>query len=117
MHESEHMMEGRQQAATRQERGQAHTRRSSSYKATNMTFEEMVEMVAILKKEDYDGKRGPYKNPNKMKAQIMEKVRRTLHAKFGVQRSREQLRKRWCDLKIREQDQMGRIRRVLRRRK
>ena len=117
MQESEEMMEGRQQAATRQERGQAHTRRSRRYKATNMSFEEMVEMVAVLKKEDYDDKKGPYKNPSKMKAQIMEKVRRTLHAKFRAQRSREQLRKRWSDLKIREPDQIERIRRVLRRRK
>ena len=60
---SEDVMEERQQAATRQETGQAHTRRSRRYKATNMSFEEMVEMVAILKKEDYDGKKGPTKTP------------------------------------------------------
>ena len=65
MQESEDMMEGRQQAATRQERGQAHPRRSRSYKATNMSFEEMVEMVAVLKKEDYDGKKGLTRTPIK----------------------------------------------------
>lgn len=82
-----------------------------------MTFEEMVEMVLILKAEDYDGRHGPYKYPNKVKAAIMEKVRRSLHRKFGVKRSKEQIRKRSCDLKKREPEQMKRIRRVIRRSK
>ena len=82
-----------------------------------MSFEEMVEMVLIFKAEDYDGRHGPYKYPNKVKAQIMEKVRRSLHRKFGVKRSKEQIRKRWSDLKKREPEQMNRIRRVIRRSK
>ena len=81
-----------------------------------MSFDEMVEMVAILK-EDYDCKNGPYKNPKKVKAQILENVQKTIHRKFGVQRSREQLHKRWSDLKLREPEQMVRIRKVIRRSK
>ncbi|PIO28698.1 hypothetical protein AB205_0015940 [Aquarana catesbeiana] len=34
------------------------------FKASNMCFVEMVEMVDILKRADYDGKHGPYPNPN-----------------------------------------------------
>ncbi|PIO25513.1 hypothetical protein AB205_0084190 [Aquarana catesbeiana] len=36
----------------------------------------------------------------------MSKVVRSLHRNFGVRRSKEQLRKRWSDLKLREQDQL-----------
>ena len=118
MHFTEDMMEDTQErqeaATTSKERGQAHTRSKRRYKAINMAFDEMVEMVAILKKEDYDCLKGPYKNTKKVKAKIKENVQRTLHQKFKVQRSREQLRKRWSDLKRRE---LERIRRVLRRRK
>ncbi|PIO23914.1 hypothetical protein AB205_0015070 [Aquarana catesbeiana] len=77
-----------------------------------MSFEELVEMVDILKRADYDGKYGPYRNPNATKAKIMTKVVRSLHRTFGVRRSKEQLRKRWSDLKLREQDQYRRIRKV-----
>ncbi|PIO14791.1 hypothetical protein AB205_0178730 [Aquarana catesbeiana] len=31
------------------------------FKASNMSF---VEMVDILKRDDYNGKHGPYQNPN-----------------------------------------------------
>ncbi|PIO40920.1 hypothetical protein AB205_0096510 [Aquarana catesbeiana] len=34
------------------------------FKASNMAFVEMVEMVDILKRTDYDGKYGLYRNPN-----------------------------------------------------
>ena len=107
-------------ATSSQERSQAeaHTRsRTRRYKATNMAFEEMVGMVAILRREDYDGKHGPYKNPNKLKAQIMDNVKRSIRHKFGVHRSREQLHKRWFDLKLRELEQMERIKKVIRRSK
>ena len=121
MHFTEDMMEDTQErqeaATTSKERCQAHTRSKRRYKATNMAFDEMVEMVAILKKEDYDCLKGPYKNPKKVKAKIIENVQRTLHQKFKVQRSREQLRKRWSDFKRREPEQLERIQRVLRRRK
>ncbi|PIO27389.1 hypothetical protein AB205_0080630 [Aquarana catesbeiana] len=73
----------------------------------------MVEMVDILKRADYDGKYGPYLNPNVRKAEIMTKVVKSLHRNFGVRRSKEQLRKRWSDLKLREQDQYRRIKKVL----
>ncbi|PIO05698.1 hypothetical protein AB205_0190130 [Aquarana catesbeiana] len=76
--------------------------RSRRFKASNMSF---VEMVDILKRADYDGKHGPYPNPNVRKAKIMAKVVKSLQKNFGVWRSKYQLRKRWSDLKLREQDQ------------
>ncbi|PIO39740.1 hypothetical protein AB205_0182170 [Aquarana catesbeiana] len=84
--------------------------RRRRYKALNMSF---VEMVDIFKRADYDGKYGPYLNPNVRKAKIMTKVVKSLHRNFGVRRSKEQLRKRWSDLKLREQDQYRRLKKVL----
>ncbi|PIO11937.1 hypothetical protein AB205_0147150 [Aquarana catesbeiana] len=81
------------------------------FKASNMPCVEMVEMVDILRRTDYDGKYGPYTNPNVRKAKIMAKVVKSLHRNFGVRRSKEQLRKRWSDLKLREQ--YRRIRKLL----
>ncbi|PIO11240.1 hypothetical protein AB205_0085710 [Aquarana catesbeiana] len=78
-----------------------------------MAFIEMVETLDIFKRADYDGKHGPYPNPNLRKAKIMTKVVRSLPKNFGVWRSKDQLRKRWSDLKLREQDQYRRIKRVL----
>ncbi|PIO11848.1 hypothetical protein AB205_0097950 [Aquarana catesbeiana] len=69
------------------------------YKATNMAFEEMVEMVAILGREDYDGKKGPYTRPNMRKYKIMSSVVTTIEEKFGIKWAKEQLRKCWSDLK------------------
>ncbi|PIO37599.1 hypothetical protein AB205_0216460 [Aquarana catesbeiana] len=74
-----------------------------------MSFEE----VDILKRTDYDGKYGPYLNPNVRKAKIMTKVVKSLRQNFGVRRSNKQLRKCWSDLKLREQDQYRRIKKVL----
>ncbi|PIO36058.1 hypothetical protein AB205_0104990, partial [Aquarana catesbeiana] len=85
-------------------------------KASIMSFIEMVEMVDILKRADYDGKHGPYPNPNVRKAKLMSKVVKSLHRNFGVRRSKEKLRKRWSDFKLREQDQYRRIKRVLQKR-
>ncbi|PIO23264.1 hypothetical protein AB205_0001510 [Aquarana catesbeiana] len=87
--------------------------RRRRFKASNMSFGEMLEMVDILKKADYDGKYGPYPKPNVRKAKIMEKVVRSLHRNFGVRRSKDQLRKRWSDLKLLEHEQYRKIRRVL----
>ncbi|PIO40417.1 hypothetical protein AB205_0208840 [Aquarana catesbeiana] len=81
-----------------------------------MSFEELVEMVDILKRTDYDGNYGLYRNPNVRKAKIMAKVVRSLHRNFGVRRSKDQLRKHWSDLKLREQDQYRKIRKVLQQR-
>ncbi|PIO24190.1 hypothetical protein AB205_0104850 [Aquarana catesbeiana] len=53
-------------------------------KASNMSFVEMVEMVDILKKADYDGKHGPYPNPNVRKAKIMTKDVKSLQKNFAV---------------------------------
>ncbi|PIO25444.1 hypothetical protein AB205_0137120 [Aquarana catesbeiana] len=76
----------------------------------------MVAMVDILKRADYDGKCGPCLNPNVRKVKIMAKVVKSLHRNFGVRRSKDQLRKRWSDLKLREHDQYIRIRKLLRKR-
>ncbi|PIO40868.1 hypothetical protein AB205_0216510 [Aquarana catesbeiana] len=54
------------------------------FKASNMSFIEMVEMVDILKRADYDGKHGPYPNPNFRKAKIVAKFVKSLHRNFGV---------------------------------
>ncbi|PIN89648.1 hypothetical protein AB205_0189870 [Aquarana catesbeiana] len=78
-----------------------------------MAFIEMVEMVDIFKRADYDGKHEPYPNPNVRKAKIRTKVVKSMQRNFGVQRSKDQLRKRWSDLKLREQDRYRRIKRVL----
>ncbi|PIO15516.1 hypothetical protein AB205_0060100 [Aquarana catesbeiana] len=83
------------------------------FKASNMAFVEMVEMVDIFKRTDYDGKYRPYPNPNVRKAKIMAKVVKSLRRNIGVPRSKDQLRKQWSDLKLREHDQYRRIRRVL----
>ncbi|PIO35853.1 hypothetical protein AB205_0029900, partial [Aquarana catesbeiana] len=74
------------------EKEQVHAEESSNeespeerrFKASNMSFMEMLEMVDILKRADYDGKRGPYLNPNVRKAKIMAKVVKSLHRNFGV---------------------------------
>ncbi|PIO01532.1 hypothetical protein AB205_0211830 [Aquarana catesbeiana] len=50
------------------------TSRSRRFKASNMSFVEMVEMVDILKRADYDGTYGLYRNPNLRKAKIISKV-------------------------------------------
>ncbi|PIO30775.1 hypothetical protein AB205_0182500 [Aquarana catesbeiana] len=83
------------------------------FKVSNMSFVEMVEMVDILKRAYYDGKHGPYPYPNVREAKIMAKVVKSLHRNFGVRRSKDQLRKRWSDLKLREQDQYRKIRKLL----
>ncbi|PIO33124.1 hypothetical protein AB205_0090030 [Aquarana catesbeiana] len=80
------------------------------FKASNMAF---VEMVDILKRTDYYGKYGPYPNLNMRKAKIMTKVVKSLRRNFGVRRSKDQLRKRWSDLKLRDYNQYRRIRRML----
>ncbi|PIO28065.1 hypothetical protein AB205_0090960 [Aquarana catesbeiana] len=72
-----------------------------------------VEMVNILKRADYYGKYRPYSYPYVRKAKILTKVVRSLQKNFGVRRSKEQLRKCWSDLKLREQDQYRKIKRVL----
>ncbi|PIO14546.1 hypothetical protein AB205_0045350, partial [Aquarana catesbeiana] len=83
------------------------------YKATNMAFEVMVEMVSILRREDYDGKKGPYTRPNMRKDKIMSSVVTALDAKVGTKWSKEQLRKRWSDIQSREPEQYWRIKKLL----
>ncbi|PIO28082.1 hypothetical protein AB205_0028050 [Aquarana catesbeiana] len=112
----EHMGEKEQVHAdsSNYERPEPRTSRSRRrFKASNMSFIEMVEMVDILKRADYDGKHGPYRNPNVRKAKIMAKVVKSLHRNFGVRQSKDQLRKQWSDLKLREHDQYRKIKRVL----
>ncbi|XP_077307129.1 uncharacterized protein LOC143926998 [Lithobates pipiens] len=86
------------------------------FKASIMSFGEILEMVDILKWNDYDWKYGPYPNPNIRKAKIMTKVVKSLQKNFAVRRSKDQLRKRWSDLKLREHHQYRRIKRVLQKR-
>ncbi|PIO12922.1 hypothetical protein AB205_0064170 [Aquarana catesbeiana] len=116
----EHMAETEQVHADSSSNDESPEPRTSQswrrFKASHMSFVEMVEMVDVLKKADYDGKYGPYLNPNVRKAKIMAKVVKSLCRNFGVQRSKDQLRKQWSDLKLREQDQYRRIKRVLQKR-
>ncbi|XP_077342694.1 uncharacterized protein LOC143987668 [Lithobates pipiens] len=116
----EHMAERtqvRNQSSTNKEEGEESPEpETSRFKASNMSFGEMLEMVDILNRTDYDGKYGPYPNPNIRKAKIMTKVVKSLHKNFGVRRSMDQLRKRWSDLKLREHEQYIRINRVLQKR-
>ncbi|PIO22441.1 hypothetical protein AB205_0054560 [Aquarana catesbeiana] len=112
-----------QTAAAATTKGRSHerpeprmSRSQRRFKASNMSFIEMVEMVDILKRADYDGKHGPYPNPNVRKAKIMIKVVKSLHRNFGARRSKDQLRKHWSDLKLREHDQYRKIKRVLQKR-
>ncbi|PIO30770.1 hypothetical protein AB205_0028990 [Aquarana catesbeiana] len=80
-------------SSSNDERPEPRTSRSQRrFKASNMSFIEMVEMVDILKRDDYDRKNGPYPNPNVRKAKIMTKVVKSLHRNFGVRRSKDQLR-------------------------
>ncbi|PIO16281.1 hypothetical protein AB205_0055410 [Aquarana catesbeiana] len=106
----EHMAETQQVHANysneeEEESPEPETSRSQKrrFKASNMSFGEMLEMVDILKRADYDRK----------KAKIMAKVVKSLQKNFRVRRSKDQLRKRWSDLKLREHEQYRRIRRVL----
>ncbi|PIO14259.1 hypothetical protein AB205_0081890 [Aquarana catesbeiana] len=87
------------------------------YKATNMAYEEMVEMVSILRREDYDGKKRTEHRPNMRKDKIMASVVTALDQKFGIKRAKEQLRKRWSDLKTREPEQYWRIKKLLKKSK
>ncbi|PIN98302.1 hypothetical protein AB205_0109200 [Aquarana catesbeiana] len=48
----------------RRRKAQSQKRRRRQFKASNMSFVEIVEMVDILKRADYDRKYGPYPNPN-----------------------------------------------------
>ena len=82
-----------------------------------MAFEEMIELVDIMRRKDYDGKYGPYKTPNRRKGKIMEKVARKMKRMFGITRSKEQLRKRWSDLKLREPHQYKKIKKILKKSK
>ena len=91
--------------------------RPKRYKATNMAFAEMVELVEIMRRKDYDGQYGPYKTPNRRKGKIMDKVARRMKRMFGVTRSKEQLRKRWSDLKLREPHQFKKIKKILKKSK
>ncbi|PIO15098.1 hypothetical protein AB205_0019710 [Aquarana catesbeiana] len=112
MAESEqvHNSSNEEEESPEQETSRSRRRR---FKASNMSFVEMVEMVDILKRADYDGKYGPYTNPNERKAKIMIKVVKSLRWNFGVGQSKEQLRKRWSDLKLRQHNQYRRIKKVL----
>ncbi|XP_077314623.1 uncharacterized protein LOC143934951 [Lithobates pipiens] len=81
-------------------------------KASNMTFEEMVDMVNILQK-DYDCREHVYSNMNIRKDAILEKGQHVLHKRHGSERTKDQLRKRWSDLKLREESQLRKINKII----
>ncbi|PIO32533.1 hypothetical protein AB205_0013090 [Aquarana catesbeiana] len=116
----EHMAEKEQvhaEESSNDERPEPQTSRSQRrFMVSNMFFVEMVEMVDILKRANYNGKYEPYLNPNVRKAKIMAKVVKSLHRNFGVRRSKDQLRKRRSGLKLREHNQYRKIKRVLQKR-
>ncbi|PIO27860.1 hypothetical protein AB205_0077320 [Aquarana catesbeiana] len=56
-------------------------------------------------------------DPNMRKEKIMASVVTALHQKFGIKRAKEQLRKRWSDLKTREPEQYCRIKKLLKKSK
>lgn len=76
-----------------------------------MSRAEMGEMVLILDREDYDGRRSHITNVNAHKSQVLDMVIERLHGKFGVLRTKDQLRKRWSDLKLREEETLNKLRR------
>lgn len=78
-------------------------------KASPMSRAEMVDMVFMLEKHDYDGKKKNYERPNTRKDLILQKVIELLQKKHEVNRSKDQIRKRWSDLKLREHEQFNQI--------
>ncbi|PIO16583.1 hypothetical protein AB205_0106780 [Aquarana catesbeiana] len=82
----EHMAETQQvhESSSKDESPEPQRSRSRRFKASNMSFVEMVEMLDILKRAEYDRKNGPYRNPNLRKAKIMTKVVKRLQKNFGV---------------------------------
>lgn len=92
-------------------------RRSRRVKASAMTFQEMTDMVQVLDEKDYDGRLANYTRPNTRKDKIMEKVVRRLRRRYSVERSKDQLRKRWSDLKHREEEQLRKIRKIIKKSK
>ncbi|XP_040203753.1 uncharacterized protein LOC120935759 [Rana temporaria] len=86
-------------------------------KATPMSKQEMLELVSFLEKFDYDGKLKTYQKPNARKDRILEKVIQVIEKKHGILRSKDQLRKRWSDLKNREQAQLKKIHVLIEKRK
>ncbi|XP_077303698.1 uncharacterized protein LOC143923743 [Lithobates pipiens] len=78
-----------------------------------MTFEEMVDMVNILQKKDYDCREHVYSNMNIRKDAILEKVQHVLRKRHGSERTKDQLRKRWSDLKLREESQLRKINKII----
>lgn len=71
-----------------------------------MSRSEMVGMVNLLEKHDYDGKPAHYERPNIRKDHILDKVVEILRCKHGLEHSKDQLGKLWSDLKHREHDQL-----------
>ncbi|OCT79773.1 hypothetical protein XELAEV_18026583mg [Xenopus laevis] len=85
-------------------------------RASPMSRAEMICMVQYFQRKDYDCKKTHYSRPNTRKDNILNEVLEALHLKFGVTRSKDQLRKRWSDLKLRERDQLKSITRTIKKR-
>lgn len=82
-------------------------------KATAMSRAEMVELVRSFETYDYDGKLKNYNKPNARKDRILDKVIEDINKKHGILRSKDQLRKRWSDLKHREHAQLQKIHQII----
>ncbi|XP_041422069.1 uncharacterized protein LOC121403062 isoform X1 [Xenopus laevis] len=82
-------------------------------KATPMSKTEMTYMVAAFDRQDYDCRLAHYTRPNTRKNAILEKVIEGLQRRYGITRSKDQLRKRWSDLKLREKEQLTAIRKII----
>lgn len=95
------------------EEGPKCSKDSGKVKATAMSTDEMVEMVHLLEKYDYDGRLRNYVKPNARKDQIITKILHVLQKKYGVERCKEQVRKRWSDLKHREHEKLSSIHKIL----
>ncbi|XP_068105352.1 uncharacterized protein [Hyperolius riggenbachi] len=88
-----------------------------SQRAAAMSREEMTEMVRILDKKDYDGRKQVYKQPVIRKNYILDRVISSLEDKYHVQRTKNQLQRRWSDLKLREENVLEQIRTKIRKQK
>ncbi|XP_068105434.1 uncharacterized protein [Hyperolius riggenbachi] len=92
-------------------------RRRNTQHVTAMSRGEIAEMVRILDKKDYDGRKQVYKQPRDRKNEILDRVISSLEQKFGVQRTKPQLQRRWSDLKYKEDFVLESLRTEIRERK
>ncbi|XP_077129236.1 uncharacterized protein LOC143784637 [Ranitomeya variabilis] len=81
-----------------------------SSRASPMSKLEMEMMVKILDQMDYDGNRSKYPNQNPRKNAILDKIIKCSQKTFRIVRTKDQLRKKWSELKTRQLDLLVDIR-------